>query len=65
MDSAHSLSDTIMDLSRFISGGVKHKGICNDLAQSIGKEIYVDVQGWHVYLKDIQMDTDTTMDQVR
>ena len=36
MDSAHSLSDTIMDLSRFISGGVKHKGICDDLAQSIG-----------------------------
>ena len=30
-----------------------------------GKEIYVDVQGWHLYLKDIHVDTDITMDQVR
>lgn len=31
----HSL-DAIMDLSSFISGGVKHKGVYKDLAQSIG-----------------------------
>ena len=31
VNGTHSVSDAIMDLSRFISGGVKHKGVFNDL----------------------------------
>ncbi|CAK0785146.1 hypothetical protein CVIRNUC_008352 [Coccomyxa viridis] len=52
-----------MDLSRFLSGGVKHEGAFDDLAQSIGKEIYIDIQGWHLYLRDLHVETDITMDQ--
>ena len=36
VNSTHSPLDSIMDLSRFLNGGVKHEGAFDDLAQSIG-----------------------------
>lgn len=29
-----------------------------------GKEVYVDVQGWHLYLKDVTVEKDLKMNQV-
>ena len=29
-----------------------------------GKEVYVDIQGWHLFLKDITVQKDIKMDQV-
>ncbi|CAL5223716.1 g6271 [Coccomyxa viridis] len=52
-----------MDLSKLVSGGGKLKGAYGDLAYKIGKEVYVDVQGWHLFLKEITVEKDVKMHQ--
>lgn len=39
--------------------------ICPKLCHSTGKDIYVDVQGWHLYLKDVTVEKDLKMNQVK
>ena len=34
------------------------------LSACAGKEVYVDVQGWHLFLKEITVDKDVKMHQV-
>ena len=34
------------------------------LRAHVGKEVYVDVQGWHLFLKEITVDKDVKMHQV-
>ncbi|EIE27452.1 hypothetical protein COCSUDRAFT_64238 [Coccomyxa subellipsoidea C-169] len=52
-----------LDLAKLVSGGGQAKSVYGDLAYKIGKEVYVDVQGWHLYLKDVTVDKDLKMHQ--
>ncbi|CAL8463380.1 g2914 [Coccomyxa elongata] len=52
-----------LDLAKLVSGGGQAKGVYQDLAYKIGKEVYIDVQGWHLFLKDITVQKDIKMDQ--
>lgn len=35
------------------------------LCPCAGKEVYVDVQGWHLFLKEITVEKDVKMHQVK
>ncbi len=46
-----------MDLANFVSsdGAGKKLAAFEDLAYKLGGEVYVDVNGWHLYVKDIKV----------
>ncbi|KAK9839511.1 hypothetical protein WJX81_006528 [Elliptochloris bilobata] len=46
-------STGFLDLANLVSGGGGAKTAYDELASKIGKEVYVDVNGWHLYLRDI------------
>lgn len=44
-----------LDLSALVtSGAAKAPGV-NDFAEAVGKDVFIDVAGWHLYLKDCKM----------
>jgi len=48
---------SFVDLANFVSAdGMKKKlNAFEDLAYKMGGEVYVDVNGWHLYVKDIKV----------
>eukprot|EP00213_Chloropicon_mariensis_P003083 CAMPEP_0197483024 /NCGR_PEP_ID=MMETSP1309-20131121/56671_1 /TAXON_ID=464262 /ORGANISM="Genus nov. species nov., Strain RCC998" /LENGTH=200 /DNA_ID=CAMNT_0043025607 /DNA_START=326 /DNA_END=925 /DNA_ORIENTATION=- len=52
-----------VDLANFVSsdGAGKKLAAFEDLAYKIGGEVYVDVNGWHLYIKDIKVASSTTV----
>ncbi len=60
----NSPTDAWLDLAAFVAGGggdAGRAGIFDDLAARIGKDVYLDVAGWHLYLRDIKVDGRTTL----
>jgi hypothetical protein len=48
--------DSWLDLSSFVTGGGGGTRTPYDaLADKIGRDVYVDIQGWHLYLKDARV----------
>ena len=43
-----------LDLASLVSSGAKTPGV-NTFADTLGSEVYVDVAGWHLYLKDAKL----------
>ena len=60
---SNSPADAWLDLASFVagSGDAGRAGIFDDLAARIGKDVYLDVAGWHLYLRDIKVDGRTTL----
>jgi hypothetical protein len=52
-----------IDLSKLVSGGGGIKSVFKDLASKIGDDIYIDVNGWHLFLKDVSAAKDLKMHQ--
>lgn len=50
-----------IDLTKSVTGGGSTKSPYAELAAKIGKDIYVDVNGWHLYLSDIKTGGDTNL----
>ena len=52
-----------MDLASFVSsdGAGKKLAAFEDLAYKMGGEVYVDVNGWHLYVKDIKVAGSSTI----
>ena len=43
-----------LDLAKLVSAsGSDTKSAFSELADDLGKDIYVDINGWHLYLRDI------------
>lgn len=43
-----------LDLAKLVaSEGSKNKGPYDDLAYKIGKDVYVDIAGWHLFMRDM------------
>eukprot|EP00200_Dunaliella_tertiolecta_P005285 CAMPEP_0202351942 /NCGR_PEP_ID=MMETSP1126-20121109/8352_1 /ASSEMBLY_ACC=CAM_ASM_000457 /TAXON_ID=3047 /ORGANISM="Dunaliella tertiolecta, Strain CCMP1320" /LENGTH=151 /DNA_ID=CAMNT_0048944093 /DNA_START=98 /DNA_END=553 /DNA_ORIENTATION=+ len=42
-----------MDMSKIVAGSQDKKSPYESLASSIGRDVYVDVAGWHLYLRDM------------
>lgn len=55
--------DGWFDLASFVATSTSSKSPFDDLSYSIGKECYVDIAGWHLFLKDIKVEGQTTMAQ--
>lgn len=45
--------DGWMDMAKLVSGGGGNKSPYDELAGAIGRDVYVDIQGWHLYLRDM------------
>jgi hypothetical protein len=43
------------DLAQFVASSSSNKTPFDELAASIGKDIYIDVQGWHLFLRDVKI----------
>jgi hypothetical protein len=57
-------TDAWLDLASFVAGGAGdagRAGIFDDLASRIGKDVFIDVAGWHLYLRDVKVDGKTTL----
>jgi hypothetical protein len=44
-----------LDLAALITSGAKAPGV-SDFARDIGSDIYVDIAGWHLFLRDMKYD---------
>jgi hypothetical protein len=42
-----------LDLADLVASDKARKGVFDELAYSIGKEAYADLNGWHLFLKDM------------
>lgn len=42
-----------LDVASFVSGGSGNKTPYADLAYKIGSDVYADISGWHLYLRDL------------
>ena len=57
IDSLEVFPEAWTDLAGVLSGSNKTTGSpIEKLADSIGREVYIDVSGWHLYLKDVRVD---------
>lgn len=46
--------DGWLDLAKLVaSEGSKTKGVYDELAYRIGRDVYVDIAGWHLFLRDM------------
>ena len=43
------------DLANFVATSSSNKTPFDDLASSIGKDVYIDVMGWHLFLRDVKI----------
>lgn len=41
------------DMARLVSSGGESKSPFGELAEELGRDVYVDINGWHLYLRDI------------
>ncbi|KAL6777742.1 hypothetical protein ACKKBG_A15470 [Auxenochlorella protothecoides x Auxenochlorella symbiontica] len=45
-----------LDLSNFVSSsGKSGQDGYSDLSEAIGRDVYIDVSGWHLYLRDVKV----------
>lgn len=42
-----------LDLTRLVTGGGGTKSPYDELATEIGKQVYLDIGGWHLYTRDL------------
>ena len=56
--------DGWFDLASFVATSSSAKNPFEELSDAIGKDCYVDIAGWHLFLKDIKVDGQATMAQV-
>lgn len=57
-DGKELLDDAVggwLDVAGFLSGGGVNKTPYADLAQDIGRDVYCDISGWHLYLRDLSV----------
>ncbi|GFH06211.1 uncharacterized protein HaLaN_00804 [Haematococcus lacustris] len=47
------MADGWIDLASLVANSSGSKSPWDELATQIGKEVYVDVAGWHLYLRDM------------
>ena len=54
---------SFVDLANFVSteGVAKKLNAFEDLAYKLGGEVYVDINGWHLYVKDIKVGGSSTV----
>lgn len=46
--------DGWLDMTKLVAGsGSSNKSPYEELASAIGRDVYVDIQGWHLYLRDM------------
>ncbi|GFR41636.1 hypothetical protein Agub_g2366 [Astrephomene gubernaculifera] len=45
--------DGWLDITKLVAGGGGAKTPYEDFASAIGRDIYVDIAGWHLYLRDM------------
>mmetsp|Transcript_12241 Transcript_12241/g.23242 ORF Transcript_12241/g.23242 Transcript_12241/m.23242 type:complete len:172 (-) Transcript_12241:343-858(-) len=43
-----------LDITKVVSSGFENTS-GNELAEKIGSEVYADINGWHLYLKDMKL----------
>lgn len=55
--------DGWFDLASFVATSSSSKNPFEELSDAIGKECYVDIAGWHLFLKDIKVEGQATMAQ--
>ncbi|KAJ9527980.1 hypothetical protein QJQ45_005576 [Haematococcus lacustris] len=48
-----TMADGWIDLASLVANSSGSKSPWDELATQIGKEVYVDVAGWHLYLRDM------------
>lgn len=48
-----AVTQGFLDLTKLVSSDTAHKGAFDDLAYEIGKDTYADLNGWHLFLKDM------------
>lgn len=63
--SGKDVVDGWLDIAKFVSSsGNQQKTAFDDLASSIGRDVYLDVGGWHLYLRDLTATGSLKMSQV-
>ncbi|GLC42358.1 hypothetical protein PLESTB_000655800 [Pleodorina starrii] len=45
--------DGWLDLAKLVAGGGSSKTPYEEFASAIGRDVYVDIAGWHLYLRDM------------
>ncbi len=53
--------DGWLDLASFVATSSSNRGPYEELIDAIGKDCYVDVAGWHLFLKDIKVEGQTSL----
>lgn len=48
-----SFTKGFLDVSKLVASTSANKGAFDDLAYNIGRNVYADLNGWHLYLKDM------------
>ncbi|GAX75973.1 hypothetical protein CEUSTIGMA_g3416.t1 [Chlamydomonas eustigma] len=56
-------SEGWIDLTKLVTGGGSNKGPYDELASEIGKQVYIDIAGWHLYMRDLSANPTTKMHQ--
>lgn len=55
--------DSWLDLASFVASTSAVKSPYEELADAIGKDCYVDIAGWHLFLKDIKVEGNASLAQ--
>ena len=50
-----AVAGSFMDLSQLLASSSSRKGAFDDLANQIGRDAYADVNGWHLFLRDMSV----------
>eukprot|EP00803_Ostreobium_quekettii_P007345 evm.model.scf_1896.1 EVM.evm.TU.scf_1896.1 scf_1896:9725-13249(+) len=54
--------DSWLDLAKFVSSsGAGKKSAFSELAEALGRDVYIDINGWHLFLRDISVAPDLKM----
>lgn len=53
--------DGWFDLASFVATSSSNKGPYEELIDAIGKDCYIDIAGWHLFLKDIKVEGQTSL----
>jgi hypothetical protein len=53
--------DGWFDLASFVATSSSNKGPYEELVDAIGKDCYIDIAGWHLFLKDIKVEGQTSL----
>uniref|UniRef100_A0A7S0RMK7 Uncharacterized protein n=1 Tax=Chlamydomonas leiostraca TaxID=1034604 RepID=A0A7S0RMK7_9CHLO len=56
--------DGFFDMAKLVGGFQGNKTPYDELASAIGRDVYVDLAGWHLYLRDMNAGPGVKMSQV-